>query len=95
MLSNYTTDASRTMYVGVAKTLISAEPRIDKAPYYIEAKNRPNLTRKIKESVRLSPIYREAEKTENVSEKIHFSLVSKRYIGDLIVFHWQACVTRR
>ena len=26
-------------------------------------------------------IYREAEKTGNVSEKIHFSLVSKRYIG--------------
>ena|SRR5467141_1562838 len=26
-------------------------------------------------------IYREAEKTGNVSKKVHFSLVSKRYIG--------------
>jgi hypothetical protein len=52
-----------------------------KHSYYIEAKNPPNLTGQIKKTGESVPIYKEAEKTENVSGRIHFSLVSKGYIG--------------
>jgi len=44
-----------------------------KLSYYIEWKNPPNLTGQIKKTGKSAPIYKEAEKTEIVSEKIGFS----------------------
>ncbi len=52
--------------------------RIDKLSYYIEGKNPAKPHRENQRNRReCPPIYREAEKTENVSDKIHFSLVFK------------------
>jgi len=47
-----------------------------KLSYYIEGGNPPNLTGQIKKPARMSPIYKESEKTENVSGEAHFYLIS-------------------
>jgi hypothetical protein len=44
-----------------------------KRSYYKEGENPPNLTGQIKKTGKSALIYKEAEKTENVSGKIGFS----------------------
>jgi hypothetical protein len=43
-----------------------------KAPYYIEGEKPPNLTRKITETAKMAPTYKEAEKRKNVRETFGF-----------------------
>jgi hypothetical protein len=51
-----------------------------RSPTIIEGENPPNLTGQIKKTGESVPIYKEAEKAENVSGEIRFSLASKNYL---------------
>jgi len=71
---------------------VSAEPRIGKVLllYRGEKSVKPHRKNSTK-LAKVSPIYKEAEKKENVREKIHFSLVSKRYIRALQILADGVC----